>query len=229
MSARSVSISIAALLLSTPAASLVAQGKGSQSHGSDIGIAVRAGTIGVGGEVSKLLTSHVGARVGLNFYTLHKDGQDIGDNKFDITAELHAFSALIDLYPGARGSFHLTGGLMTTPAKVSGIGNATSYTFNGTSYTASQVGTLTVAAQYGSTLPYVGLGFGTAASSHGGLAFVFDLGVAIGKPALTMHGSNAPSGGAVDANIQAEVAKHQTDVNKIPGFPVLAIGFMYRF
>ena len=229
MSARSVSISVAAILLSIQATSLVAQGKGSQSHGSDIGIAVRAGTIGIGGEVSKLLTSHIGARVGLNFYTLHDNGQDIGDNKFDITAELHAFSALIDLYPGPRGAFHLTGGLMTTPAKVTGIGNATSYSFNGATYTASQVGTLTVAAQYGSTLPYVGLGFGTAASSHGGLAFVFDLGFAIGKPTLTMSGSNAPSGGAINANIQAEVAKHQTDIDKVPGYPVLAIGFMYRF
>jgi hypothetical protein len=229
MSARSVSLSVAAVLLSIQVTSLIAQGKGSQSHGSDIGIAVRAGTIGIGGEVSKLLTSHVGARVGLNFYTLNDNGQSIGDNTFDVKAELHAFSALIDLYPGSRGSFHLTGGLMTTPAKITGVGSGSSYTFNGTSYTASQVGTLTVAAAYGSTLPYVGLGFGTAASSHGGLAFVFDLGFAIGKPALTMSGSNAPSGGAVDANIQAEVAKHQTDINKIPGFPVLAIGFMYRF
>ena len=229
MSIRSVSISVAVALLAVQAPSMVAQAKSSQSHASDIGIAVRAGTIGIGGEVSKLLTSHVGARVGLNFYTLNDNGQKIGDNTFDVKAELHAFSALVDLYPGSRGSFHLTGGLMTTPAKVTGVGNGSSYSFNGASYTASQVGTLTVAAQYGSTLPYVGLGFGTAASSHGGLAFAFDLGFAIGKPTLTMSGSNAPSGGAVDANIQAEVAKHQTDVNKIPGYPVLAIGFMYRF
>ena len=227
MSFRTATIAIVALV-SIHATPTVAQA-GGKSHGSDIGIAVRAGTIGVGGEVSKLLTSHVGARVGLNFYTLTDNGQDLGDNKFDIKAELHAFSALIDLYPGARGSFHVTGGLMTTPAKITGTGLGTSYKFNGNPYTSSTLGAVTVTAQYGSTLPYVGIGFGTAASSHSGLAFVFDLGFAIGKPTLAINGSSVTAGSAADTDIKAEVAKHQSDVNKIPGYPVLALGLMYRF
>jgi len=88
---------------------------------------------------------------------------------------------------------------------------------------------VTIAAEYGSALPYVGIGFGTAASSHGGLSFVFDLGVAIGKPTFTLTAANATSGSALDTDLKAEAVKRQDDVSKVPGYPVLAIGFMYRF
>ena len=219
----------AAALLAVQTAPTFAQSSGSQSHGSDIGIAVRAGTLGVGGEISKLLNSHIGLRVGANYFTLTDNGQKLGDSKFNLKAEMRAFSALLDLYLKPRGSFHLTAGMVTKPVKISGTGVGSSYSFNGHDYTSSQAGTLTVGAVYPSTMPYAGIGIGTAASSHGGLSFVFDLGVAIGKPTFSLTGSNVTNGSTLDTDLKAEVAKRQTDADKLPGYPVLAIGFMYRF
>ena len=229
MSIRSVSAGAAALVcLAT--ASAVAQGGGNQGHASDLGVAVRAGTLGIGGEVSKLLASHLGLRVGINYFTVTDNGQSLGDNKFDLKAELRAFSALLDLYPGPRGSFHITGGVMTKPVKISGpgVGNTT-YSFNSNHYTSAQTGAVTIAAEYGSVLPYVGIGFGTAASKQGGLSFVFDLGLAIGKPVFTLTAASAIAGSALANDLKAEEVKRQDDVSKVPGYPVLAIGFMYRF
>ena len=221
----------AVVMVAVAGAPLGAQKSDDSHHGSDVGIALRAGTLGIGGEISKLLVSHVGARVGFGYFSVSKNGTDFGDNNtIDFKAELKAFTALLDLYPGARGAFHLTGGLMTTPAKVTGTGSGGSYSFNNVNYTQAQVGILTAEAKFPSALPYVGLGFGTAASDHGGLSFVLDLGIGIGKPTLSMNASNAPAGSALANNIAIEVAKQQADKgDKIPGWPVFAIGFMYRF
>jgi len=227
MSYRAAALSLVTLA-TISAVPLAAQG-----HASDFGIAVRAGTLGIGGEISKLLVSHVGVRVGVNYFKLTDKGVDLGgdngDVKVDLEAKLQAITGLIDLYPSPRGSFHFTGGITSTPAKVSGTGAGSSYTFNSHSYTGAQVGTLTAEVKFPSTMPYVGIGFGTAASDHGGLSFVLDLGVAIGKPALSFSGSNVTAGSTLDNDMKAEAASKQSDLNKIPGYPQLAIGFMFRF
>lgn len=203
----------------------------SDKHASDFAISVRAGTLGGGVELSKLLVSHVGLRVGVNYFTLKDHGQKLGDNAFDLTVDFRAITALLDLYPGARGSFHLTGGLITAPVKISGPAQSgtTSYKINDRTYTSSQVGTLTVAGKFASAEPYLGIGFGTAASKHGGLGFVFDLGVAIGKPTLSLTSTSAATNTQLQSDLNAEVAKRQSDADKVPGWPVLAFGLMFRF
>jgi hypothetical protein len=217
------------LVQSTPN-SLEAQAS-SGGH-ADASIGFRFGTLGLGLEVSKLLMGHVGVRVGANYfkYSTTKTQSDVS---YNATMKLQAFSALIDLYPGNRGSFHFTGGLMTDPAKVNATGNPTAagtFTLNGNSYTTAQVGTLIGEAKYPSTGPYVGIGFGTPAKNGGALKFVFDLGVFIGKATIRLDATGAASNPALAADLQAQETKTQNDLQKYAKvYPVISFGLAYRF
>ena len=201
-----------------------------QRSGSDVGIALRFGTLGVGVEVSKWLVKHVGARVGGTFFDVKFKDRNVKDIHYDIDVKVHAATALLDLYPGARGAFHLTAGLSSNPAKLTLTGQSTSgtYQINNHTYTASQVGTLTGTGKFPGVAPYLGLGFGTAARG-GRLAFLFDLGVAFGKPKISLTASNASSTPGLQSNLDAQIASTQESANKVPGYPVLSFGLMYRF
>lgn len=215
---------IAILALIAPMTALA--GQASPSSGTDMSIGIRFGTLGIGPEISKLVTSHIGLRAGINFFSESHTFNQSNAN-IDATLKLKAFTGLLDLYPGARGSFHLTAGVITNPINVTGSGMPSGpIKINGTTYQPSDVGTMTVTGEWPSASPYVGLGFGTPAASHGALKIVFDLGVAIAKPNLTL----SSTGGSSNPNLQTDfAAQTQTIRNKVPVYPVLNFGLVYRF
>ncbi len=233
MSIRPALMVITGVLLAGPQFTVAAQGSTGQGgqRSSDAAIGVRAGLLGIGGEVSKLLTSHVGVRVGVNTFSATLNAKEQSNITYNGKVKLQSFTALLDLYPSPRGSFHLTGGLITRPLKVTLTGVPTGGTFdiNSHPYTAAAVGTLTGTGEYGSAMPYVGIGVGTAASKHGGLAFVFDLGTAIGKPTISLTASGAANNAQLQSDLAAQIASTQKDLDKVPVYPVLSIGLMYRF
>jgi hypothetical protein len=217
----------ALLLLSVSV--LPAQSRTNSHKGADASLGVRFGTLGIGAEVAKLVNPHIGLRVGANFlnYSTTRTESDIS---FDAKLKMKGVSALVDLFPGARGSFHLTGGIMTNPVDITatGVPNSNgSYTINGTTYTSAQVGTLSAEGKWPKTSPYAGLGFGTPAGK-GGLKFVFDLGAVISKPTITLAATgNAPG---LQANVAAQQAKTQADVEKYAKvYPVVSFGLVVRF
>jgi hypothetical protein len=219
----------ALLLIFPPARSLSAQ---QASGGLDLAVALRAGSPGIGLEVNKLLLRHLGVRVGGNYFR-YSTTRTQSDIRYDATLKLRGVSALLDLYPGARGSFHFTGGLFTSPVKVTATGKpsaAGDFEINGNTYTASQVGTLDAEAKYSDVGPYFGLGFGTPANSHHGLVFLFDLGVVIGKAKVTMSATGAAGGSQLASDLAAQARKTQDDINEYAQvYPVLSFGLGYRF
>ncbi|HXS25653.1 MAG TPA: hypothetical protein VN719_15570 [Gemmatimonadales bacterium] len=234
MSIRTASTCIVAgALLALQITPAVAQRSNSQGgqHGSDFGVSLRAGTLGGGIELSKLLVSHVGIRVGANYFSVNRDSLTSKNVSYDAHLKLQSFSGLLDLYPSPRGSFHLSAGVISDPLKITGSGKSQGGTFdiNNHTYTATQVGTLTAEAKFASALPYVGLGFGTAASKHGGVSFVFDLGAAIGKPTVSLTSSNATAGSQLQNDLNAQIATTQTSADKLKAYPVLALGLMLKF
>ncbi len=212
-----------ALGLSLAAAPLSAQ--------TSLSIGARASTLGFGAEVSKLISPHLGARVAAYRYS-HTFDRVESDVQFNVDLKFKGMSALIDLYPSANGSFHLTGGLLTAPAEVDGVGQPTggTYDFNGTTYTAAQVGTVNGTARWDDKMPYVGLGWGTPASRKGGLSFLFDLGAGIGKPTIGLSASSAIPGSTLAQDVAAEQQNIQKDVDKYAKvYPVISFGLAWRF
>lgn len=215
---------MAILALLAPVAALTAQGAPSQ--GSDAAISVRFGTLGFGPEVSKLVTPHVGLRAGVNFFSISHTFNQSNAN-VDATLKLKAFTGLVDLYPGDRGSFHFTAGVITNPVTVTGSGTPSgNTTINDRDYTPAQVGTMTVTGEWPSASPYLGLGFGTPAASHSAMFFAFDIGAAIGKPKVGLTSTGAASNSTLKSDLAAQVATIQ---NKVPAYPVIALGLGYRF
>ncbi len=216
----SLSGAVAALLLCAPA---------SAQH-ADVAIVLRGGTPGIGVDLSKLLTAHVGVRAGAAFYSISATHTQ-SNVTYNAELKLHSVSALLDLYPMARGSFHLTGGVVTNPATVTATGqpNGSSYTINGTTYTSAQVGVLTGTAKYPSAAPYVGLGFGTPARG-GRIMFVVDFGAVIAKPTVSLTATGALADPALAANLQAQVQTTQHDIDRYAKvYPVLSLGLGFRF
>lgn len=200
------------------------------SHYADVSVALRFGTTGLGLELGKLLTSHVAVRVGANYLkvTATKEQSDV---TYNATLKMQALSALLDLFPGRRGGFHLTAGVVTNPVTITGTGqpSGSSYTINGVSYTIAQVGTLTAVAKFPSASPYVGIGFGTPARNHA-FEFLFDLGAVIGQPTITMSATGAAANPALTGDIQTQIATTQSDVRKyLKVWPVISFGLAYRF
>jgi hypothetical protein len=198
----------------------------------DVAFAFRFGTLGFGLEAGKAFTDHLSARVGANFFKVSRD-QTQSNISYTASLKLHALSALLDLYPGARGSFHFTAGLMTNPLTISATGQPSggSYTINNSSYTSSQVGTLTAEGKYPGVSPYLGLGFGTPARTGSALTFLFDLGVVIGKPTISLSasGSACAPGTTCGNDLQAQRDKTQTDIEKyLKVYPVLSFGLAYH-
>lgn len=201
------------------------------SNGSSTSIGFRVGTLGLGLELSHLLSDHIGLRVGGNYFSQSRSDTQ-GSVTYDGTVKLQSFSGMLDWYPGRRGAFHFSAGAVSNPLKVDGVGVPDSdggYTLNNTDYTASQVGVFTGSAKFGSVLPYVGLGFGTPASKSHGIGVVFDIGAAIGKPTVLLSSSNAASNAGLATDLRAENAKVQDDANRLPVWPVISLGLTYRF
>ena len=224
-----------ALALSLTGAALLGAQQLSQaappaSH-SDVSVAFRFGTPGFGLEVGKLLTGHVAARVGVNYYKISTTKSQ-SDISYAASLKLHALAVLIDLYPGQRGGFHFTGGIVTNPLTITATGQPSSgsYTINGNTYSSSQVGILTAQGKFPGASPYLGLGFGTPASSGRAIKLLFDLGAVIGKPTISLTATGAASDPTLAADLQAQANKTQGDVDKyLKVYPVLAFGLAYRF
>jgi hypothetical protein len=222
------------LPLGLGSAQLAAQqppGAASAPRYSDVSVALRFGTPGIGLEVGKLLTGHISARVGA-YYFKYNGSKSQSDITYDASLKLQAISALVDLYPSRRGVFHVTAGIVTNPLTITGTGQPSggTFTINGVAYPSSQVGTLTVTGKFPGVSPYLGLGFGTPARKSGALEFLFDLGAVIGKPTISLSATGAANNPALLADLQAQIDKTRTDVDKyLKVYPVLSFGLAYRF
>jgi len=197
---------------------------------ADVSVDLMVGTLGIGLQVAKLLTPHVGGRVAAHYFSLNKTTTQ-SDVDYNADLKLESFSALVDLFPGFRGAFHFTGGLLSNQTTVDAVGNCNGGTvkLNNRNYTCAQVGTLTGSLKFPSAAPYLGLGFGTPAAGSK-FHFLFDLGGAFGEPTLTLNASNSGSNSQLASDVQAQRDKTQKDINKFTKiYPVLEIGLGVRF
>jgi hypothetical protein len=206
------------------------QGSG-ESHYLDASVAVRAGTLGLGVEASKLIVGHLGIRAGANFLGFHAS-HSISNVEYSGQLHFENFPVLLDLYPWARGSFHVTGGVLFDQNKITGTGVPGpdgNISLNGTSYTGAQIGVLSAAIKYPSTGGYLGLGFGTPARNSL-VAFLFDVGAVFSTPQFSLSATNEGVTPGLANDVQAQQATTQQKVSKYGKvYPVISTGLAFRF
>jgi len=197
---------------------------------ADIGINPRVGFLGYGIEVSSGVSDRLSLGVGFNNATRKRQGTTEGvDYEYDlrlrsgeVMANFHPFAGAFRLRAGAllnRNEFILTG----RP------GGSGTYDFNGTTYTAAQVGTLTGKLSFNKSAPYLGLGWGNRPNGSWGVTF--DLGAVYqGKPKLSLEatgGTATPP--TLAANLEAERQQAEEDLSSFKWYPVIQLGLYFRF
>lgn len=222
---RSKSVIVVVLVL----LALALGGAGCADSGG-LAIAGKAGTLGLGGELTAGITSDINARFGLNKLDFDFD-DEFDDVEYDVDMDFSSVSALVDWYVFG-GSFHLTGGLLSMDHEFDLDGTPTaSVEIGGTVYTPAQAGTLSGRAEIDGVAPYVGIGWGNPISSGRRWGLYCDLGVAFTDSpdvSLSANGTLA-SDPTFQANLARERKEIEDDLEPFQFYPVISLGLYYRF
>ena len=201
------------------------------SHAAGIG--VRAGTTGLGADIGFDLAPTLSARIGYSALQFYKS-VDSNDVHYDGKVKLSNLNGLLDWSP--LGPFRLTGGVILNDNRydVNGQPSNGTFTINGTTYQASQVGSLSGTVKSGRpAAPYLGVGYGNVSGK--GVNFYFDLGVMFqGSPKATLNASGSSSRSAAQCsqlqNDTAEESRRLEDkLNRYKYFPVANVGVTIGF
>ncbi|NEX59510.1 hypothetical protein G3574_00320 [Noviherbaspirillum sp. 17J57-3] len=196
------------------------------------------GTTGLGVDLSVPLQPNLNARFGANFLNYSYSGT-ANQVDYDFKLKLRTIDALLDWFPGA-GSFHVSGGLYYNDNKVDATakpGAGSRYTFNGQTYSASDVGSASGTIDFRKVAPYLGIGWGNALAKDKGWGFASDLGVLFqGSPTARLSAVCGPTalsvpGGCaqLQSNVAAEQASLNDKMNQLKYYPVARIALTYRF
>jgi hypothetical protein len=200
-------------------------------HGQ-VGISVRAGTLGAGGELSIRPSRYLGLRAGGHYFSTTRTAT-IEGIAYQVTPKLQNGTAIVDLHPFGS-AFHLSGGMVWNSNQGSVAAELTGPITVGTQvYQPSEVGELTGQVRYQERhAPYAGLGFG----GRGRISFLFDVGVVFsGFPQVSLTGGSSLVGPAkvvFDQNVQQEVQQIQAEIESrkyLKYTPVVSFGLRVGF
>jgi hypothetical protein len=195
------------------------------SHAADVGVGVRAGTQGLGAELGFGVTGWLGIRGGFYTGSLSFDYEETGI-EYDGDLDVGGLGVVADFHP-FRNGFRVSAGLFSND---NGIGIKATPTepqeIGGTIYDPAEIGTLNGDVGFDSTAPYLGLGWGRLAGGKR-LAFLFDLGVLRqGSGDVSLSSST----GLIDpADLEAEIAEIESDIEDYDLWPVVSFGLAIRF
>lgn len=194
----------------------------------DVSVALTGGTIGAGLEATTNITNSINIRGIVAGFSYSQSGSS-GDVNYDAKANLFNAGVLLDYYPFET-VFRLSAGAMYNGTKVTvdGKPNGSTYTLNGVTYTAAQVGTVNGEVKYNKVMPYVGFGFANPMKGSN-FTFGMDIGAMIGTPDATLTATNPTNDATITSNIAVEQQKLQDDANKFVAYPVVTISLGYRF
>jgi hypothetical protein len=188
-------------------------------------------TLGLGLGMGFQATDTIVARIGFNEFNKNFSTSS-GTLNYDGKFKLSSLDALLDwhLFGGAT---HLTAGIMSNNNKfnLTATPAGGSYTINGQTFSATDVGTLNGDVSFNSVAPYLGFGWNSQPKNKG-LEFKSDIGIMFqGTPKATL--SYTGNGGANASQINSQVAAEQASLNdKLKNYkyyPVISFGIGYAF
>jgi len=200
---------------------------------AQIGIAGRAGTLGLGGEAALGLGDALVIRGGIGLMPLEVDATSFWDVGNDVEATLKLpdtwYNVGADLY--LSGSFRIGGGMLFKPDDPTVTGSVTgtaSIDIGGVTYTASEIAEVEGRLVSKDQAPYVLIGFGKHTSQ--GIGLFLDLGVAMtGDPTVELEATSGNSTVINSAEFQSRLrAEEQSLQDDLPTYakywPILNIG-----
>lgn len=227
----------------TPA---TAQG-GTMTIGSKVGVAVKISLLGIGAEVATPLTYHTNIRAGFNAFSYGSGFNNDGIN-YNASLSFRSFETHFDWFPFA-GGFHVSPGLMvyngnqiTANAAVPGLN---SFTLGGTTYVSDPANPITGTGKIGFSKvgPMLTAGWGNLVPrSNKHIVVPFEFGVLFqGSPQATLNlvgnacdstganCQNVSSNTAFQNNVIAQQNKLDNDMSFFKVYPIISLGFGYKF
>ncbi len=195
---------------------------------ADFGVGFKAGTLGLGVEGRYKPLPNIDVRVGANVYDYEDTDTRAGVN-YDSTLNLETFYATANLsFP--LSPLRLTAGLFSNGNEVN-LTSVDSATFDigGNTYTAADVGTLSSTTSFGSTSPYVGIGYDFELFGKVGLNL--DLGLLWqGEPEVSLLADGLLAGDqAFQSALETERQQLEDDISDYKAWPVISLAFVYNF
>jgi hypothetical protein len=212
-------------------AAAAAAGGFAPAHAQGVAVGPHVSTLGPGADVSVRLSDWLVLRGEGNYFTFSRDATHSGV-PYNVDVDLASAGGALDMHPFGT-SFMLSAGafwngnqadLRSTPTSNVTIGNM--------SFTPSQVGTLSGELRYNKVAPFVGLGYDSAHYTEGPFSFTFRLGLYYmgdARVSLTSSGGTLSGNPTLQTQLATEQANLEDDFDIFGFFPVLTLGFRYRF
>ncbi len=200
-------------------------------RGSGFGVTIKAGTLGIGGDLTVGLHSKFNARAGGNVFLYGLTGSEVEDG---VTVEFQAdlkwltIPVLLDWHPWESGArFSL--GAMVNNNHIDLSAETGNVEFNGVEYGVESLdGTI----QFNTLSPYLGIGYGNATDTRSRWHVACDLGVMFqGSPQVEMNAvaTHPLLQPLLDADLAAEVNELEDEYKEFTLYPVLSLGVSYSF
>lgn len=208
---------------------------------AEVALGAKAGSLGVGAELTVGLSPQVNVRLGVNGFKYKEDRREVSDISYDAEANLRTATALFDWHPGGHG-FRLTAGAVynDTNVEAHSLPPASGfYDIGGVPVPVGFVGTLDAKADFDPVVPYAGLGWGNAVAVNKRVGFFIDLGVVFQGKADVRLTPNIPASSPINTTpgarqaleilLRREEQDLEDEVADYDLYPVLAIGVTYKF
>ena len=219
----------------------------SNANAMDIGVGVKAGTLGAGVDLSVALTQTINARIGLTSVQIDSEQEtlSVGDPGFEqdmnatLDADYGASGLLFDWYV-FDGTFHVTAGMVKNNGAVGIAGTLQTgvpYTVGGITFDSNDIiGNIGGSVNLGDSYqPYLGIGWGRKADDDPGFSLSVELGVALLDPKAQLQATVDTGGGnfnnqaELDAMLRDAEDNFESELDEFELFPVLSIGVNYAF
>ena len=194
----------------------------------DLSLGVKAGTLGLGLEGTWKPLPYLDVRLGANTYDYDDDGTQAGI-PYDATLALNNYYV--------TGNFHFPVSPMRVTAGLYSNGNefemlndeGADLDIGGINYPGAGIGTLTSVTSFGSTSPYLGIGFDFSLAGKVGMNLDFGV-LWQGEPDVTLEadGLLAQDPG-FQAALEAERVELEDEMSDFKAWPVVSLGVFYRF
>jgi len=199
------------------------------SEAQGFGLAARASTTGVGGEVAISLLPRINLRAGLGFIPVEPDFT-FSDIDYTISFPSPQVLAVVDLFP-LGGTFRLSGGVLVQAEDIDADGQLAreaSVRIGDETFDRDDVGNLKGTITTRDVAPYVGIGWGNHASA--GVGLFLDLGVAFQEdPGVRLEADGPIRDNAVfQENLERERRRAEDDVGTFfEVYPVVTFGLRF--
>ena len=195
---------------------------------NDFAVGVKAGTLGLGLEVIWQPLTYLDLRIGANAFKFTDDG-DVASIYYDQELSLESVYGTANIH-FENSPMRVTVGYYSNGNELLLVNDQMlDQEIGGVIYPGAGIGTLSSTTVFANGAPYFGIGYDFAIGENFGL--IADVGVLWqGDPEVTLTADGALSGDpGFQAALEAERQELEDDLSDFKAWPLLQLGFVYRF